>query len=256
MTTPVANSSSSQPNASGRTKAEEITATLRDEILSGQYRPGERMPSERDLAARFEANRGAIRESLKKLEQLGIASITPGGVRVVPVKEASLSVLGPLIDLQESPDPAMAGNLLEVLGALISMAARTATERATDQELEQMQTIVSDLLDNADDTEYQHERWRDLGELFTEVSENLVLRLILNGLKTEVFNRANERPQLELEMNHTSRKQVLTKLAAAMQNRDAQQVASAILEHFDLINQTLQLAFKQVLSSTQQGSSL
>ena len=74
-----------------------VTATLRDEILRGQYRPGERLPSERDLASRFEANRGAIREVLKKLEELGIASINPGGVRVVPIEEASLSILRPLL---------------------------------------------------------------------------------------------------------------------------------------------------------------
>ena len=87
-----------------RSIVECITATLRDEILSGQYRAGERLPSERDLASRFQANRGAIRESLKKLEQLGIASINPGGVRIIPLEEASLSIVGPLLDLQEFPE--------------------------------------------------------------------------------------------------------------------------------------------------------
>ncbi len=251
MNTTVATSSTH--STGGKTKAEEITATLRDEILKGQYRPGERMPSERDLAARFEANRGAIRESLKKLEQLGIASITPGGVRVVPVKEASLAVLGPLIDLQESPDPAMASHLLEVLGALISMAARTAMERASDEDLGKMKSIVADLLDHAEDTEYQHQRWRDLGELFTEVCENLVLRLILNGLKTEVFNRTDEQPHLEFEINHAQRKNVLTKLHNAIEHRDAQHVAQAIQEHFEIINKTVQLALQQVVSPKQQS---
>ena len=64
-------------------KAEEIIAVLRSEILRGQYRPGERLPSERDLAARFESNRGVIREAIKKLEQLGIVAVAPGGVRVL-----------------------------------------------------------------------------------------------------------------------------------------------------------------------------
>ncbi|NCF80731.1 MAG: GntR family transcriptional regulator [Proteobacteria bacterium] len=40
-----------------------MTTTPRSEILRGQYRPGERLPSERDLAARFEANRGPVRAS-------------------------------------------------------------------------------------------------------------------------------------------------------------------------------------------------
>ena len=85
-------------------KTGEITQVLRDEILRGQYRPGERLPSERDVAARFETSRGTVREAYKKLEQLGIVSIQPGGARVVPVQDCTLDVLGPLLDLNEVPD--------------------------------------------------------------------------------------------------------------------------------------------------------
>ena len=50
------------------TRAEEVAEVLRDEILRGQYRPGERLPSERELASRFETSRGAVREAVTKLE--------------------------------------------------------------------------------------------------------------------------------------------------------------------------------------------
>ena len=48
-------------------KHEEIADSLTRDILTGQYRVGERLPSERDLSSRFEANRGAVREAMKKL---------------------------------------------------------------------------------------------------------------------------------------------------------------------------------------------
>ena len=48
-------------------KHEEIAAGLIKDILSGRYRVGERLPSERDLAGRFDANRGSVREAMKKL---------------------------------------------------------------------------------------------------------------------------------------------------------------------------------------------
>ena len=38
---------------------EEIADSLTRDILLGRYRCGERLPSERDLASRFDANRGA-----------------------------------------------------------------------------------------------------------------------------------------------------------------------------------------------------
>ena len=61
------------------TLAEAIVRELRDEILGGRYRPGERLPSERDLAARIGANRGSIREALKKLEQEAAPLAFPKG---------------------------------------------------------------------------------------------------------------------------------------------------------------------------------
>ncbi len=82
-----------------RSKAEEITGILREEILRGQYRAGERLPAERDLAARFEANRGAVREAIKKLEQLGIVDVKPGCVRIVADEDATLEVLVHIMDL-------------------------------------------------------------------------------------------------------------------------------------------------------------
>ena len=69
---------------SGNTRTEDITRELRDEVLRGQYRPGERLPSERDLAARFGTTRDVARIALKKLEQLGVAAVEPGGARVQP----------------------------------------------------------------------------------------------------------------------------------------------------------------------------
>ena len=60
-------------------KVDEILVVLRTEILRGQYRSGERLPSERDLSARFESNRGAIREVIKIIEAAGAE---PAGVLI------------------------------------------------------------------------------------------------------------------------------------------------------------------------------
>ena len=75
-------------------KHEEIAAGLIQDILTGRYRVGERLPSERDLASRFDANRGSVREAMKKLEQIGLADVQPGGARVKNKEEASLEVIG------------------------------------------------------------------------------------------------------------------------------------------------------------------
>ena len=105
-------------------RTEEVTLILQDEILRGQYRPGERLPSERDVATRFETSRGTVREAFKRLDQLGIASVQPGGARVVAVEECTLDVLGPLLDLNRLPDPVLVEEVMELLGLLAGFAAQ------------------------------------------------------------------------------------------------------------------------------------
>ena len=63
--------------------ADEIVEQLRSLILTGQYRPGAKLPPERELARTLGVNRASLREALKKLEHLGLVRIRQGdGTRV------------------------------------------------------------------------------------------------------------------------------------------------------------------------------
>lgn len=49
-----------------------IAATLRDEIGAGHYRPGDRLPTEAALSARFGVNRHTVRHALATLAERGL----------------------------------------------------------------------------------------------------------------------------------------------------------------------------------------
>jgi GntR family transcriptional repressor for pyruvate dehydrogenase complex len=145
--------------------AEAIVRELRDEILGGQYRPGERLPSERDLAARIGANRGSIREALKKLEQQRLIEIRPGGgARVTPVQEASLDILEHLLVVDGTPDPVLTAQCLDVLELLLTGAVRFAVERGSDEELARARELLRNMSARA------------TGEAFSRRSELAQLR--------------------------------------------------------------------------------
>jgi len=208
-------------------RSEEIAAILRDEILSGQYRAGERLPSERDLSERFAASRGAVREGLKKLEQLGIARIQPGGARVVPIDECTLDVLGPLLDLHALPDAKLVDEVLQMFGVLMDAAARAAVAKATDAELAEAQAIIDEIVAHDGDDIRHHEAVRKLGELFVDVADHLVLRLMINGLRTSFMRRFRDfgiRPRLDNE----SHLEIVTQLRGALSRRDASAVGAAM----------------------------
>ena len=117
-------------------KSEQVANALIRDVLGGRYLPGERLPSERDLVARFEANRGAVREAMKTLQQIGLADIQPGGARVQERDQASLDVIGHILNRGDLPDREVVDQILVVINNLLALAAEQAIKVATDAELE------------------------------------------------------------------------------------------------------------------------
>lgn len=72
-----------------RRASEEIYLQLREFILSGQLKPGDRLPSERAMMAQLNRSRPTIREALRMLEQGGYIASTHGAPGAV-VQEPSL----------------------------------------------------------------------------------------------------------------------------------------------------------------------
>jgi DNA-binding FadR family transcriptional regulator len=51
--------------------SEAVIGQLKESILTGNFKPGDKLPSERDLSEQFQVSRVAIREALRKLEHAG-----------------------------------------------------------------------------------------------------------------------------------------------------------------------------------------
>ncbi|MBW2289001.1 MAG: FadR family transcriptional regulator [Deltaproteobacteria bacterium] len=204
-----------------------IAAELRDEILRGQYRSGERLPSERDLAERFSVHRGAVREALKQLEQLGLADIRHGGSRVAPVEHASLDVIEHLLGLEDPPDPTIVDQVLEALSGLFMMSARLCAERATDEQRTTIYALVDRLLSDDIEANERMRLTRELGDRFVEASENPVLQMIRRGMKMQFMDRL---PVPETPAPHETRAPHLHRLRDAMETRDGAAASEAIYQ--------------------------
>jgi GntR family transcriptional repressor for pyruvate dehydrogenase complex len=167
------------------TQDSRVAATLRDDILRGQYRCGERLPSERDLAQRFGVHRSTIREAFKRLAQLGVARIAPGGARVAPIEEASLDIVEHLLALEDPPEPDIVDQAIEAISSFRAMAARLGTERATPEQRARLLELVAGMQQSEIPHPERVERVSALGDAFVEASGNMVLRLIAKGLRIQ-----------------------------------------------------------------------
>ena len=208
-------------------RSETIALTLREEILRGQYRPGERLPSERDLALRFRTGRGPVREALKRLEQLGIASIQHGGARAVAIEDCTLDVLGPLLDLDTIPDPRLIDQVLEIFGVLVHVAARAAIRDATDEQMGEIRRRAAFLLREDDDQLARHMALRAFTGYLIKVADHLVLTLIMNGLVTSCLQRLSE-SDIQIDLDSEAYKEIATELCRAVDDRDYESVGDAM----------------------------
>lgn len=107
--------------------AESVFRDLRDRILTGHYAPGQALPGERALSKSFGVNRGAVRESLKRLSQSGLVEIQHGeNTRVTDYRRTgTLDLLTELIILPSGrADLEVARSLL-----LFALSSRLAVLR-------------------------------------------------------------------------------------------------------------------------------
>ena len=106
------------PVKSGRA-SEDIALNLEAAILDGRLKPGERLPSEREMQVQFGTGRGVVREAIKILKQKGLLDVrkgVKGGAFVRELEMANVSEslalflkqhpVGPekLIEFRESMD--------------------------------------------------------------------------------------------------------------------------------------------------------
>src|SRR3954451_15580496 len=68
-----------------------IAAELRDAIMRGEYAVGAQLPSEAELATRFAASRGTVRQAVALLAAEGLVGSRQGARRIVLGRERSQS---------------------------------------------------------------------------------------------------------------------------------------------------------------------
>lgn len=224
-------------------KHEEIADTLTREILSGRYRGGERLPSERDLALRFDANRGAVREAMKRLEQLGLARIRPGGARVAPLHEASLDVIGHMLAIGDVPDRDLMEQIFQVMSRLVELAAENAVRQANEHELAEIRQRIARMKDPGSDAAAFRQARIELVSALMAASGNLVCRLIARSLLRQFAPRLAALEGL-VEIDYDAHRQHAERLDAAFAARDVTAVADAFAALSRLDRESARRAFE------------
>lgn len=113
--------------------ADVVAAELETRILEASLRPGDRLPSERDLAVEMGISRPSLREAIQKLVSKGLLTTRHGGGTYV-TDGLQAPFVDPWQDMLRG-HPTLQRDLLEFRHMLESQAADLAATRATDADL-------------------------------------------------------------------------------------------------------------------------
>jgi GntR family transcriptional repressor for pyruvate dehydrogenase complex len=123
---------------------QQIVSLLAKRIIN-QMQPGDKLPSERDIAADLDVNRATVREALKKLETLGLIEIRHG--EGIFIKDyligGNLELFKMMIYLNETIPLSILQNLLEIRRIIVPQMAAKASENISKEELKQFEAIVT-----------------------------------------------------------------------------------------------------------------
>ncbi|MEC7816382.1 MAG: FCD domain-containing protein [Pseudomonadota bacterium] len=163
--------------------SQEISLRLERLILDGGLAPGQKIPSERQLAARLGVSRAIVREALHELQGRGVIETQHGRgsfvASIVPKPEESADS-SPLMHLFAG-HPRTLYDLLEVREQLEGQAAELAATRATAMDKHRITKAFRIL----EDTDPLSNARPDHGfhQAIVEASHNPILVHVLNGLK-------------------------------------------------------------------------
>jgi GntR family transcriptional repressor for pyruvate dehydrogenase complex len=120
--------------------SDQVAKQLQSLITSGEFKVGDKLPTENELCAQFGVGRSTVREALRVLVAMGMVRILPGkGAFVAKNEDNSFDA----IKYWFTEKHAELSELIEVRMAIEPLAIRLAIQRASDESIRQIQEIHS-----------------------------------------------------------------------------------------------------------------
>lgn len=164
---------------------DEISTQVRDMIAAGKLKPGDRLPSERDLATRLHVSRNTLREALRALEHAGIVEMRKGATGGAFVRPGSSGVIvNGMRDLYHlgaiTPQ-----QLTEARVWLAEAVVRIACERATEDDFAALDANI-DASAKAANFDERARHNREFHIILAQTTRNPIMVITMEGI-VEVF---------------------------------------------------------------------
>ena len=221
--------------------ADVVAKEIERRVLEGRLKPGDRLPSERDLSVQLGVSRASLREAIHKLAAKGLLESRQGGGTFV-TDHLDSSFGNPWEEILRD-HPAVHDDMLEFRHMLEGRATECAANRATAADRERVRLSLERLEASfaGDDLDAQVDSDLAFHQAIAEASHNVIVGHLTASLLR--LMRDNLRRNLgELMQVPAAREQLLEQHRAvwrAIEQGDAVQAQAAATEHIGYVRQNL-----------------
>ncbi|MFW6054262.1 MAG: FadR/GntR family transcriptional regulator [Thermodesulfobacteriota bacterium] len=213
---------------------EDVVDQIQEAILSGQLRPGDTLPPERELKEMLRISRGTLREALRVLEQKGLIEIKLGTGGGPVVKDLSDDKMRETLALLIRHQKVSLEHLAEFRMGVEGEVAALAAQRATPQDIFELEDLLSRARLHAERGPGDSGKFlaldKEIHQRLAKISGNPIYFLIhtsIHGNIDRYYERFLDMREAALKANVRD----LKLLIAAVADGDSEQARSVAAEH-------------------------
>ena len=214
---------------------EDVIEQIKEMIIEGNFKLGDMLPTERELAQAFGISRGTLREAFRILERENLIEVKPGGGRYL---SRSIESMEDQTRIFDNIERATIIELLEAREIFETGIVELACQRATDEDIEEIVTAFErwGKLTNEED----HTRPDQAFHLSIAKATHNVVLVNMIELHMDLLQRT-----LSKTLQNDGRREEVYKehleIVKAIKARNAEQARVALLYHLKKVKENIVL---------------
>lgn len=215
---------------------EQVIEQIKNMIIDGTLKKGDKLPSERDLVEQLQVSRASIREALRALQIIGLIECRQGEGNFIKqnLENGLFEPLSIMFMLQKSES----SEIMEIRKIIEVETAALAAQRISDEQLETLEIVINtiknsnDEMDNVKiDKKFHYE--------IARASRNFLILNILNAISSLMDAFIKEaRKRILVDKNN---KQVLAQqhedIYKALKAHNPKKASEAMKKHLEFTNE-------------------
>ncbi|MDR6551955.1 FadR/GntR family transcriptional regulator [Paenibacillus qinlingensis] len=219
---------------------DEIAQQIKEMIVQGQLKMGDKLPSTKELSERFGVGRSTMREALSALKAMGLIEIRQGGASRVIRDAPSEVTLPEWTSLRMNRTTLL--ELMEVRQSLEISIASIAARKRTPEDLAQLQRIMQDMGSSVGN-DAEGER-TDLGfhQLLVQATHNSIMEQTFESIRNAMEMMIRDIRRAELYANQEVAVKLLKEhkvIYEAIVSGDPVLASAAMREHLEHVESIL-----------------